>query len=96
MTKLNEQVENEQANNEIYVLTGLVNNGDDIDEAFTKLFKNKKLAVEYVKNFVDEVKGNFEGYQVNSIENYTYTVITAGDRSEYHASLTIEKQSVIS
>jgi len=95
MTKLNEQVENEQANNEIYVLTGLVNNGDDIDEAFTKLFKNKKLAVEYVKNFVDEVKGDFDSCQVDYGKDYTYTDITAGDYSEYTADLSIEKQSVI-
>ena len=95
MTKLNEQVEKAQVNNEVYVLTGLVNNGDDIDEAFTKLFKDKKVAVEYVKNFVDEVKGDFDSCQVDYGENYAYTDITAGDYSEYYADLSIEKQSVI-
>ena len=95
MTKLNEQVEKIQANNEVYVLTVLINNGDDIDEAFTKLFKDKKLAVKYVKNFVDEVKGDFDTCQVDCDERYDYTDITAGDYSEYHADLSIEKQSVI-
>ena len=95
MTKLNEQVEKAQANNEVYVLTVLVNNGDDIDEAFTKLFKYERLAVEYVKNFVDEVKGDFDICQVDYGENYTYTDVTAGDYSEYHANLSIEKQSII-
>lgn len=95
MTKLNEQVEKAQVNNEVYVLTVLINNGDDIDEAFTKLFKNKKLAVEYVKNFVDEVKGNFDSCQVDYGEDYAYTDITAGDYSEYTADLSIEKQSII-
>ena len=95
MTKLNEQVEETQPSNEIYVLTVSINNGDDIDEAFTKLFKDKKLAVEYVKNFVDEVKGDFDSCQVDYGEGYTYTDITGGDYSEYHADLSIEKQSVI-
>lgn len=89
------KLEKVQVNNEMYVLTGSVKNSNNINEAFTKLFSNKQSAVEYVKNFIDEVKGNFDGYYVTSVEHYTYTVITAGNRSEYNASLTIEKQGVI-
>ena len=95
MTKLNERVEKAQKNNEVYVLTVLVNNGDDINEAFTKLFKYERLAVEYVENFIEEVKGEFDTCQVDYGENYAYTEITAGDYSEYHADLSIEKQCVI-
>lgn len=95
MAKVNEQVEKAQENNEVYVLTVLVNNGDDINEAFTKLFKYERSAVEYVENFVDEVKGDFDTCQVDYGENYAYTEITAGDYSEYTANLSIEKQSVI-
>ena len=95
MTKLNERVEKTQSNNEVYVLTVSINNEDDIAEAFTKIFRDKKLAVEYVKNFVNEIKGGFDNCQVDYGKDYTYTDITAGDYSEYYADLSIEKQSVI-
>jgi len=91
----NQVAEKAQANNEVYVLTVLVNNGDDIDEAFTKLFKYDSLAKKYVKNFVDEVKGDFDTCQVDYGEDYAYTDIAAGDYSEYHANLSIEKQGII-
>lgn len=95
MTKLNEQVEKAQANNEVYVLTVSINNGDDIDDAFTKLFKDKKLAVKYVKNFIGEIVEDFDTCHVDCDVDYNYTDITAGDYSEYHAGLSIEKQSII-
>lgn len=96
MNKMNEQANKSVYGLELYVVTGLVDAGVGIDEAFTKLFKDKKLAIEYVKGFVDEAKDNFSICQVEYGKDYAYTGITAGDYSEYTytASLTIEKQRV--
>lgn len=85
----------EKATNDIYVVTGHVNNGDDIDEAFTQVFKRRSSAVAYVKGFVKEVKGDFDTCQVDYGKNFEYADINAGDFSEYCANLSIEKQSVI-
>lgn len=79
----------------VYVLTVHINNGDDIDEAFANVFQQKNSAVNYVKNFIEEIKGNFGTCQVDYDKNFEYTKISAGGFcGEYSADLSIEKQSI--
>jgi len=79
----------------VCVLTISINNGDDIDETYVKLYKKEATAVEYVKNFIKEVTDDFDNCQVDSSTDFNYTSIFAGDFSEYSANLSIEKQEVI-
>lgn len=79
----------------VYVLTGHVKNGYNIDEAFANVFQQKNSAVNYVKNFIEEVKGNFGTCQVDYGKNFEYTKISAdGFCGKYSADLSIEKQSI--